>query len=598
MKLTPGKPLAIGIALTAVLLDARPAMNPLGTTTPIPAAPVNRSSSDLMASLILRFSTDLAALERYYDISISKTRWDRLRRFYEDEYRTLEALDFDALDPDGRIDYLLLRGKLRFELRELDHNQKRRDQVSALIPFFEPIIQLEEARRRSVPIDSERSAETLSTIAGQVAKTRKDLEAQLKDDKKETGSPAPDKVAANRAARMVDDLRKALKHWHDFYAGYDPVFTWWADQPFRKVDKELEDYASFLRKKIVGFKEGEDDPVIGDPIGREALLDGLEAEMIPYTPEELIEIANKEFAWCEAEQRRAAGELGFGDDRHKALDHVSKLHVKPGEQPQLIRTLAEEAIKFVTDHGLVTVPELCNEIWRMEMMTPERQKVTPYFTGGEVISVSYPTATMNYEDKLMSMRGNNIPFSRATVFHEVIPGHHLQAFMAERFHPYRRAFRTPFLVEGWALYWEMLLWDLNFPRSAEERVGMLFWRAHRCARIIFSLKFHLGQMTAQEAIDFLVERVGHERRNATAEVRRSVDGSYGPLYQAAYMLGGLQIRALRRELVDSGRMNDRQFHDAILRENAIPIEMIRASLTGQPLTRDPSPQWRFFRNPE
>src|SRR5439155_8103344 len=100
-------------------------------------------------------------------------------------------------------------------------------------------------------------------------------------------------------------------------------------------------------------------------------------------------------------------------------------------------------------------------------------------------------------------------------------------------------------------------------------------------RIIFSLKFHLGQMTAQEAIDFLVDRVGHERRNARAEVRRSVDGSYGPLYQAAYMLGGLQIRALRKELVDSGRMTNRQFHDAVLRENAIPLEMIRASLTRQ-----------------
>ena len=73
-----------------------------------------------------------------------------------------------------------------------------------------------------------------------------------------------------------------------------------------------------------------------------------------------------------------------------------------------------------------------------------------------------------------------------------------------------------------------------------------------------------------------------------------MDGSYGPLYQAAYMLGGLQIRALRKGLVDSGRMTNRQFHDAILRENAIPIEMIRASLTRQRLTRDHSPQWRFF----
>jgi len=59
----------------------------------------------------------------------------------------------------------------------------------------------------------------------------------------------------------------------------------------------------------------------------------------------------------------------------------------------------------------------------------------------------------------------------------------------------------------------------------------------------------------QQAIDFLVDRVGHERRNATAEVRRSVNGSYSPLYQAAYLLGGLQLRSLHAELVP-GRMTD------------------------------------------
>ena len=60
------------------------------------------------------------------------------------------------------------------------------------------------------------------------------------------------------------------------------------------------------------------------------------------------------------------------------------------------------------------------------------------------------------------------------------------------------------------------------------------------------------------------------------------------------MLGGLQIRALHGELVDSGKMTHRQFHDAILKENAIPIELIRASLTGQPLSRDHAPQWQFY----
>lgn len=128
-------------------------------------------------------------------------------------------------------------------------------------------------------------------------------------------------------------------------------------------------------------------------------------------------------------------------------------------------------------------------------------------------------------------------------------------------------------------------------------MGMLFWRTHRAARIIFSLRFHLGEMTPQEAVDFLVDRVGHERANAEGEVRRSFAGAYSPLYQAAYMLGGLQFRALRRELVDSGAMTDREFHDAILQGGGMPVELVRARLTGARLTRDYAARWRFAGDP-
>jgi uncharacterized protein (DUF885 family) len=166
--------------------------------------------------------------------------------------------------------------------------------------------------------------------------------------------------------------------------------------------------------------------------------------------------------------------------------------------------------------------------------------------------------------------------------------------MADRYRPYRSLFYTPFYVEGWALYWELLMWDLNFPRSPEDKVGMLFWHMHRCARIILSLNFHMEKMTPAECIDYLVDRVGHERANATAEVRRWFRGDYGPLYQAGYLLGGLQIKALRHELVDSKKMTDRQFHDAILQQNTIPIEMVRAALTGQKVPKDFKTSWRFF----
>ena len=246
---------------------------------------------------------------------------------------------------------------------------------------------------------------------------------------------------------------------------------------------------------------------------------------------------------------------------------------------------------------LVTVPPLAKEGWRLEMMSPARQRVSPFFLGGEVIRVSFPTDEMTHDEKRMSMRGNNIHFSRATVHHELIPGHHLQGFMNERYNSHRGLFRTPFWTEGWALYWEMRLWDLGFPSTPEDRVGMLFWRMHRAARIIFSLSFHLERMTPGEAISFLIDRVGHEPANATAEVRRSFNGTYSPLYQAAYMLGGLQIRALHEQLVVGGRLTERAFHDAILQGGTMPIEMVRARLLGEAPGRDFRAGWRFYGDP-
>jgi uncharacterized protein (DUF885 family) len=117
---------------------------------------------------------------------------------------------------------------------------------------------------------------------------------------------------------------------------------------------------------------------------------------------------------------------------------------------------------------------------------------------------------------------------------------------------------------------------------------------HRCARIIFSLSFHLSKMTPVECVNMLVERVGFERENAVGEVRRSFGGGYSPLYQAAYLLGGMQLKSLHDSMVGPGKMTNRQFNDAVLKENRIPIELVRASLTKQKLTRDYTSQWKFY----
>jgi len=542
---------------------------------------IDKSNSELRPYIEL-FISDLGSLNRFYNIPFSKNRIKRFSDFYEEWLSRIKKIEFDSLSFDGRVDYILFENYLNYEKYELELQQKRIKEIEEFIPFIDKIVKLEESRKKAEKIEPSKVANLLNHIS-----------IEIEGLKNQVDGKNIKKIVALRTVRAISSLRDILKKWFEFYNGYDPLFTWWVEKPYKELDNSLENYSVFIRDKIAGVKKGE---ISGEPVGRENLIKELSFEMIPYTPEELIEIAKKEMEWCERMMVQASREMGFGDDWKKALEHVKNQHVEPGKQAELVKELALEAIDFLEKNNLITIPPLAKETWRIEMMTPEQQLVSPFFLGGEVIRVSFPTNTMSHEAKLMSMRGNNIHFARATVHHELIPGHHLQGFMNSRFKPYRRIFSTPFWTEGWAFYWEMLLWDLGFPKTPENRIGMLFWRMHRCARVIFSLNFHLEKMTPQECIDFLVNRVGHERANAEAEVRRSFEGDYGPLYQLAYLIGALQFRELEREMVKSGKMNYSGFHDSILRENNIPVEILRIILKKEGLKKGFRSEWKFYKN--
>ena len=60
------------------------------------------------------------------------------------------------------------------------------------------------------------------------------------------------------------------------------------------------------------------------------------------------------------------------------------------------------------------------------------------------------------------------------------------------------------------------------------------------------------------------------------------------------MMGALQIRSLYQELVGSKKMTPRAFHDALLKQGEMPIEMLRAALTNQRLTRSYSASWKYY----
>jgi hypothetical protein len=535
-----------------------------------------------MRERVERVTADLAAFDRQWTMPFAPARRERLRRYHESELEELHRAPFESLDPDARTDWVLLRRRHENDLLRLRRTAGQESELAPHLPFARAIDELEEGRRTGGRLSAEETAGVLQSIADAASRAAEALEPG-----------GLDRALAWRVAGRTEELRKALGTVHGFFDGYDPLYTWWARTPYATADKSLSDYAAALKERIVGVKPDDQEAIAGVPIGREALLEELATEGIAHTPEELIAAARAQWKWCEDQMREAAGAFGLEDWRD-AREHVKTLYVPPGEQSYLVRDLALEAIAYLKENDLVTVPPLAEETWRMEMMTPERQLVAPFFLGGECIMVSYPTDAMPQPRKAMALRGNNRHFARATVQHELIPGHHLQFFMTERHRPHRRLFSTAFWVEGWALHWEMLLWDLGFASTPEDRIGMLFWRMHRASRVIWSLRFHLGEMSPEECVETLVNDVGHERSTAEGEVRRSFGGQYGPqygpLYQAAYLIGGLQMRALHAAREGSHR----EFHDAVLREGPIPLEVLRARLDGEAPPKDWSPSWRFL----
>ena len=563
------------------------------------APPACAQDSQDIPALIREYAADQGDVSNYYDLPGAPVRFERLDTLYSNWLSRLDSVNFEQLPQSGKVDFLLMKNDLEGSQDTLAFERKQWTELGPLLSFTHIIYSLETARWQGIPVQGQAAASQVAELSRTLKQLKGQVEQGVKTNAVTSASTNPppltvSPVLALRAATATEQLREVLKRWYVFHSGYQPDFSWWLKVPYEQADKELEGYAKFLKEEVASLKGKDDDPLVGQPIGAEALAIAIRHEILPYDAETLLQIGARERIWCEVEMKRAAREMGCGDDWKAALTKVKADFADPGQQGELVDKTARQAIAFVKDRKLVTLPPLCEETWHLTMMSPETMKTIPYAAyNNQNMMVAYARDDMNHDDKLMTMRGNNRHFVHTVTPHELIPGHHLQRFQALRHHQARAYFSTPFYVEGWALYWERRLWDLGWAESPADRLGMLFWRLNRAARIEVSLKFHLGQMTPAEMVDFLVDHVGHERLGATSEVRRFISDGFSPLYQAAYMLGGLQFEALRKELVEGGTMTEQAFNDALLAENAIPIEWIRAELLKLPLSRTTRSSWKF-----
>src|SRR5262245_18340836 len=285
--------LALGLAASGALAGPAAAW-PRDGKTEVGSGPVVAAQSELR-DLIDRAGIDRAALQRRYPVDSSPERAARLKRFFTEWSTRLGGVAFQPLGVEGRIDYVLLRNRIDYELRLLERDQRQLAEAAPLLPFADTILSLNDARIRMDGLEPVKAATTLDGLAKQIETSRKAVDptpaagrggaAESKADAPPT--PKPAKLTAFRAQEQIRELKQVLESWHGYYSGYDPIFTWWAAAPYKKVVKELDAFRTALREKVLGIKADEDEPIVGTPIGRDALVADLASEFIPYTPEDL-----------------------------------------------------------------------------------------------------------------------------------------------------------------------------------------------------------------------------------------------------------------------------------------------------------------------
>ncbi|HET8569590.1 MAG TPA: DUF885 domain-containing protein [Candidatus Limnocylindria bacterium] len=321
-----------------------------------------------------------------------------------------------------------------------------------------------------------------------------------------------------------------------------------------------------------------------------------EKELLPYDARALRERGREQWDLLAADAARLAKEISGSEDWVGLLERLNKVHAPdPEGMRREYEEWTERARAFFRDRGLGTLPE--GERCVVEPSPPFQRPILavasynrpPAFSRSLTghFFVPFPPDGTAPDEVAKRLEGNSTDGIPTTSVHEAYPGHHWHLVMAKS-NPsrIRSTFSTSYFSEGWALYAERMMREQGFFTDPKQLLYQYEATIFRAARVVVDTSLHMGEMTFDEAVKFMMAKGNLSEPNAKAEVGRYCSW---PTQASAYLTGMLEILDIRtRWLARRGRSDTaalREFHDSITTSGAMPTSLAeRAIAAPEPAT--------------
>ncbi len=297
------------------------------------------------------------------------------------------------------------------------------------------------------------------------------------------------------------------------------------------------------------------------------------------TPQEVHELGLSEVARIRAEMEEVAAEAGF-DSREEFIEHLrtDPQYYPTDEQLYLEHTAAlAKEIDGWMPRLFGNLPRLPYTV--LPIPAPSAPgNTTAYYEPGSMATGQPGIYRLN----LTELDQRPLWELPALTVHEAVPGHHHQISLQQELdmHPLRQnaAFFTAF-VEGWGLYSERLGIEMGLYDTPAKQMGRLSYEMWRANRLVVDTGIHAMGWTRQQAVDYMLDNTALSEANINAEVNRYITW---PGQALAYKLGELKIRELRSRAEEAlGEDFDlRAFHDTVLENGAVPLDVLEAHVDG------------------